>query len=408
LFTFLISAEEPGFTAHPGEFAALILLATIGMMFLASTEELLMIFVSLELASLGLYILTAMDKRRPNASEAALKYFLFGGMSAAVTLYGISLIYGITGSTHLREIASLLGNTSWNPLLLLALVMVAAGFGFKIAAVPFHLWSPDAYEGAPVGSAALIASGSKLASFFILAKLMDVGFGTVAGEGAWKSWTPGWAPLLGVMAALSMVLGNFAAIAQRGVRRLLAYSAIAHAGYMLLGVMARGPHGMASLIYYATTYGMATIGAFGVVAVVQRDCGDDKLTDFAGLWRRSPALSVCLMIFVLSLAGIPPLAGFFGKFYLFAAIARAGLQPLGMLWLVALAVAMSAVSLYYYLQWLKQVYVVPSAATLTKLRPNPIVTAALIILAASVVILGCAPQIFLSGLQAAGVDLARF
>src|SRR5437016_706579 len=343
--TGLVSLDSR-FTDHVGEYFALLLLATVGMMFLVSSENLLMIFISLELTSLALYILTAFNKRNPSSAEAALKYFLFGGMAAAFTLFGLSLLYGLTGSIELRPIAAALQGKGLDPLLAAAIVMTVIGFGFKIAAVPFHLWAPDAYQGAPTPSAAFIASGSKVASFFILAKIMMVGFAGAEGSGAWRGFAAGWVPLLAMIALFSMVLGNLAAIAQSNVKRLLAYSAIAHGGYALLGVLAANVQGIASLVYYVVTYALTVLGAFGVVSAVEERAGDARLSDFAGLSRRAPVLSLCMMIFMLSLAGIPPLAGFFGKFYLFSAAAGAEPKSLGLLWLVVVAIGMSAVSLY--------------------------------------------------------------
>src|SRR6266699_3248281 len=247
VFTVLISVETD-FTTHVGEYLALILLATVGMMFLVSSEDILMIFISLELTSLSLYILTGFNKRNLKSAEAALKYFLFGGMAAAFTLFGLSLLYGLSGATNLGEIAASLKGKGLDPLLVVAIVMTVIGFGFKVAAVPFHLWAPDAYEGAPTPSAAFIASGSKVASFFILAKIMMVGFAGAEGNGAWRGFVSGWVPLLAVIAAASMLLGNLAAIAQGNVKRLLAYSAIAHAGYALLGVLTDNRQGVASLV----------------------------------------------------------------------------------------------------------------------------------------------------------------
>lgn len=302
---------DAGFTDHAGEFIALMLLATLGMMFLVSTQDILMIFVALELTSLSLYVLTAFNKRNPKSAEAALKYFLFGGISAAFTLFGLSLVYGLSNSTHLPAIAAAIGGPRLDPLLAVALVMTLIGFGFKVAAVPFHLWAPDAYEGAPVPSAALIASGSKVASFVVLAKIVFVGFAGIGGAAAWGRMQSGWLLLVAVLAAASMVLGNLAAIVQPGVRRLLAYSAIAHAGYVLISLLAMPERGLAALSYYVITYGLATVGAFGVVSVVQESRGSDRLADFAGLSRRSPLVAFCLAVFLLSLAGIPPLSGFF-------------------------------------------------------------------------------------------------
>src|SRR6266705_2848282 len=372
LFTVLLSVES-NFTTHVGEYLALILLAVVGMMFLVSAEDILMIFISLELTSLSLYILTAFHKRNIKSTVAALKYFLFGGMAAAFTLFGLSLLYGLSGATNLGQIAAALNGKGLDPLLVVAIVMTVVGFGFKVAAVPFHLWAPDAYEGAPTSSAAFIASGSKVASFFIFAKVMMLGFAGAEGSGAWRSYAPGWVPVVAVVAAASMVLGNLADIVQTNVRRLLAYSAIAHAGYMLLAVVSHAGLGVAALVYYAVTYGLTTLGAFGVVSVVQQQGGGDALSDFRGLSRRAPVLSFCMMIFMLSLAGIPPLAGFFGKFYIFASVLGAGSRNLGLLWLVILALALSAVSLYYYLQVLKQIYVLEAPAPASH-SPAPVLS----------------------------------
>ena len=398
--TGLVSLDSR-FTDHVGEYFALLLLATLGMMFLVSSENLLMIFISLELTSLSLYVLTAFNKRNPRSAEAALKYFLFGGMAAAFTLFGLSLLYGLSGSIELRPIAAALKGKGLDPLLAAAIVMTVIGFGFKIAAVPFHLWAPDAYQGAPTPSAAFIASGSKVASFFILAKIMMVGFAGAEGSGAWRGFAAGWVPLLAVIALFSMVLGNLAAIAQGNVKRLLAYSAIAHGGYALLGVLTANVQGIASLVYYVVTYALTVLGAFGVVSAVEERAGDARLSDFAGLSRRAPVLSLCMMIFMLSLAGIPPLAGFFGKFYLFSAAAGAEPKSLGLLWLVVVAIGMSAVSLYYYLQVLKQIYVADAAADAPPLGATGPFTVAVVLVAMGVVILGCAPDLLLGRLSAA-------
>jgi NADH-quinone oxidoreductase subunit N len=394
LFTVLISAQGR-FTGHVGEYLALVLFATVGMMFLVSAEDLLMIFISLELLSLSLYVLTAFNKRNIKSAEAALKYFLFGGMAAAFTLFGLSLLYGLSGSTNLPQIAKGLAGKGLDPLLIVAIVTTVTGFGFKVAAVPFHLWAPDAYEGAPTPSAAFIATGSKVASFFILAKVMMVGFAGAEGSAAWRNFVSGWVPALAVVAALSMVLGNLTAIAQTSVKRLLAYSAIAHAGYMLLAVLANNPSAQAGLLYYVITYGLATLGAFGVVAVVEEAVGNDSISSFAGLSRRAPVLSLCLLVFLLSLGGIPPLAGFFGKFFVFSAVVGADGENLGLLWLVVLAILMSAVSFYYYLRVLKQAYVVDASQEAGPMNVSGAALVALIALALLVVLLGCAPGLLM-------------
>ncbi len=405
VFTAMLSVEAK-FTRHCGEYFALLLLATVGMMVLASTEELLMIFASLELVSLSLYILVAFDKSSRQSAEAALKYFLFGGMSAALLLFGFSLLYGLSGTTHLPKMAEKLSALGADPLVNVALVMVLIGFGFKVAAVPFHLWAPDAYQGAPLPSAAFIASGSKVASFYVFAKVLLLGFSRLGwGDDGDSTAFAGWLPLVSIIAALSMVLGNLAAIRQTSVRRLLAYSAIAHAGYMLVGFLALGDEAFASLLFYVTTYALTTVGAFGVVGVVEAQAGGDRLTDFAGLSRRAPVLAACLMVFLLSLAGIPPLAGFFGKFYLFAAALTNDSHNLPFLWLIILGIAMSCVSLYYYLQLLKQVFVVEPDEQARPLAVPFLGHAVTVLLAAAVVLLGCVPNWLLGPLQAAIAEL---
>jgi NADH-quinone oxidoreductase subunit N len=374
------------------------------MLLLAGSENALMIYVSLELASLSLYLMTGFDRASPKSAEAALKYFLFGGVSAAFTLFGLSLVYGLAGDLNLAVIAARTREFGGDPLFLVALLMTLTGFGFKIAAAPFHPWAPDVYEGAPPTAAAFVASGSKVASFVVLARLLLVGFAGTGGNAAWRTFEAGWLPVLAVLASLSMVIGNLAAIAQSQVRRLLAYSAVAHAGYALPGLIAHTPAGLAALVYYVVTYALAVLGAFGVVGVVERQTGGSRLTDFAGLARRSPLLSICLLVFLLSLAGIPPLAGFFGKFYLFAS-AAAGSPNLGLLWLVILAIAMSAVSLYYYLLVLKQVFVAEANVTIGEPAADRLTSALVALLAAAVIVLGCVPHLLVDRVLF-GVNLA--
>lgn len=400
-FTMLLAADGD-FTNHVGEYFALMLTSTIGMTLMVSSENLLMIFVALELASLSLYILVAFDKRSPQSAEAALKYFLFGGMSAAFMLFGLSLLYGMSGSLELHAVAEKVGHKAIDPLTLAAMVMVLIGFGFKVAVAPFHLWAPDAYQGAPTSSAAFVATGSKVAAFFLMAKVVMVGFAESHGDGGWRAFAAGWMPIVATLALLSMILGNLAALAQSSVKRLLAYSAIANAGYAMLGLLANNGQGMASILFFAATYAAATLGAFGVVGAVERARGGDKLTDFAGMHRESPFLSFVMLIFLLSLAGIPPLAGFFGKFYLFAAVVKAGGADLSMLWLVIVAVAMSAVSLYYYLQPLKQIYVMDAPEDAVAVKGSVAMWIGLIGLAAAVVLFGCAPDLLVEPLVSAG------
>jgi NADH-quinone oxidoreductase subunit N len=425
------------FTRNPGEYVAVVLMAAAGGLIIAAAQDLLVIFTGLELLSLGLYILTAFNKQSGKSAEAAMKYYLFGGMSAAFLLFGFSYLYGLSGSTWLPRVvlgtyfASARGG--W-PLLAIALVMVAVGLGFKVAAVPFHLWAPDTYEGAPAPAAAFIASVSKVASFALLISISSVcmhwaeslyvagylGRGhltaTVTPPGApLPRVTPGiitaWPLILIVLSVASMVFGNLAALAQTSVRRLLAYSAIAHAGYILLGLafFSRTNVSEAAILYYIVTYGLTTIGAFGVVGVVERTTGSDRMDAFLGLHKRNPLLAAVSLVLFLSLAGIPPLVGFWAKFNLFAAVLGRGFRPhqLGLdfrpqhvmtqlptcpLVLVALALAFSAVSLYYYLQVLKRVYVMP-AADETPIHAHPVTLVTLLAIAAAVVVMGCFPAL---------------
>jgi NADH-quinone oxidoreductase subunit N len=383
------------FTQHVSEYLALILLATVSMMFLVTTQNLLLIFLSLELLSLSLYILTAFDKRDSVSAEAALKYFLFGGISAAFLLFGFSLLYGLSNSTNLLSVASSIQRPFLDPLLIVAIVMTMVGLGFKVAAVPFHFWAPDVYQGAPAPSAALIASASKVASFFILYQVMVIGLAGAEGSGVWRGYVSGWVPVVAIVASVSMVLGNLVAILQTSVRRLLAYSAVAHAGYMLLGILSHTGQSLSALLYYSITYALTVLGAFGVVALVEAETGGDRLSDFAGLSRIAPLPSFCMLVFLLSLAGIPPLAGFFGKFYLFTSVMTSTPGTLGLLWLVILAIAMSAVSLYYYLKVLKFIYVTDPPTGAAPIRVSVLQQVVLGLIALSVVLLGCAPNLLL-------------
>ena len=369
---------------QPAEYVAMILFAATGLILMAAAQQLLLIFLALELASLSLYVIAGFDRRRPESAEAALKYFVFGGMASAFLLFGFSLLYGVTGSIDLPQIAAGIAGQGSNPLLLVALVMVLVAFGFKVAAAPFHLWAPDVYQGAPAPSAALVASASKLAGFTLFTRLLWTGLGTIPGNSASLAFVPGWFPAVAIVAAASLLLGNFAALAQTNVRRLLAYSAIAHSGAMLLGVMAAGRSGLAPLFYYASTYGLATVGAFGAIAAAERGGRCEAISDLAGLHRRSPLLAGCLTVFILSLAGIPPLAGFFGKFVVFAAALRGGL-PVSLGGLAVLAIALSVLALYYYLKVLKQVLVAAPAPGAGAIKV-PLATALSLLAAAALLV----------------------
>jgi NADH-quinone oxidoreductase subunit N len=403
LFTVLLTHAEKE-RRHYGEYLAIILLATVGLMLLVGSEELLMIFIGLELLGLSLYVLTAFDKLDVRSAEAGLKYFLFGSTSSAFTLFGISLIYGMSGTTSLAAMSVKMAATSVQPLLAVGIVMTLVGLAFKIAAAPFHLWAPDAYQGAPVPSAAFIASGSKVASFVVLGKIVLVGFAPAQGSAGWHTMVAGWSPLLAALSAFSIVIGNLVALAQSNVRRLLAYSAVAHAGYTLIGLVAGGRDGFSAALFYTTVYAVTLVGAFAVVGVVRRQTGGDDFSNFAGLASRSPLLAGCMAAFMLSLAGIPPLAGFFGKFYLFSAALNAGGSQ-GLLWLVLLGLVGSFVSLYYYLLVLKAIFVdeasMAAARPLHRIPPDATQQAAVALLAAIVVLLGVIPNVLASRILAA-------
>jgi NADH-quinone oxidoreductase subunit N len=414
----LLLLIDSSFTRHVGEFVAVMLMSAAGGLLISAAQDLIVIFIGLELLSLGLYILTAFAKRSDKSAESAIKYYLFGGMSAAFLLFGFSYLYGLSGSTSLPRVvygASQAASHGGTALLYVALVMVAAGLGFKVAAVPFHLWAPDTYEGAPAPGAAFIASVSKVASFALLigigratlyfleemlsgAHAHSVGvFVTATFSSSEAHVAPSvysiWALLLLILAVASMVLGNLAALVQGSVRRLLAYSAVAHAGYILLGLayLSYGPRSTEAILYYIVTYGLTTVGAFAAVDVIERATGSDRLEAFLGLHKRNPLLAGILLVLFLSLAGIPPLVGFWAKFNLFAAVLQVGSGAVPFA-IVALAVAFSAVSLYYYLQVLKRAYVMPAVDD-SPLRVHPVTLLVLLMVAAGVLVLGCFPAL---------------
>ncbi|MCX7887329.1 MAG: NADH-quinone oxidoreductase subunit N, partial [Verrucomicrobiae bacterium] len=388
--TVLISTDAD-IGGHVGEYFAMLVLGAVGMLVLVGTEELLTLFLALELSSVCLYVLTASEKRSLRSQEAALKFFLFGAVASAFFLFGLSYLYGLTGTTHLRSVGGELVGKWQDPLLSVGLLCMLVGLGFKVAVVPFHLWAPDAYEGAPTPVAAFVATGSKVAAFFVLVKFVLVGFGGAVGSAFWGDFVPGWSMLLALAAAASMVLGNCAAIVQQNVKRLLAYSSIAHAGYILIGLVTATKAGLTGIFYYLIVYALSNLGAFGVLAALGTRAGGGELGDFDGLARRAPFLSALFLVFVLSLAGIPPLGGFLGKFYVFAAAVQRDVDRFGLLWLVVLGVVMSAVSLYYYLVLLKHVYVMPARDDRRVVVP-PQVQMALLLCGVGVVGLGVYPE----------------
>ena len=329
-----------------GEYCFLILCATLGMMFMASGVDLITLFIGLETMAIAFYILAGFLKPSQRSNEAAVKYFLLGAFSLGLLLYGMSLLYGATGTTSLDGIATALAEGERSLILSLALILIAAGMGFKIAAVPFHMWAPDVYEGAPTPVTAFLSVGSKAASFAMLLRILFVGLPFLVSD---------WQTLFWVLAALTMTVGNIAAITQTNTKRMLAYSSIAHAGYVLVGVVSGTERGIAATLVYLWVYLFMQLGAFAIISMLRRqDVVGDELKDLSGLYFRKPFAAIAMLIFMLSLGGIPPTAGFMGKVWVFGAAIDQGF-----VWLAVIGVVNSAISLYYYYRvivfmWLKE------------------------------------------------------
>ncbi|MBF7083612.1 NADH-quinone oxidoreductase subunit N [Desulfallas sp. Bu1-1] len=317
------------------EYYSTVIFATLGMMIMASAGDFITLYLGLELMTIAFIILVCFRKTDVKSVEAGIKYILLAGMSSAVLLYGLSLLYGLTGSVIMLEVSRVIAMQPVTPALILAVVMLVAGLGFKISAVPFHMWSPDVYEGAPTPVTSFLAMGSKAASFAILLRLF-----VAALPGVWENWTM----VVAILAAITMIVGNLVAIPQTNVKRLLAYSSIAQAGYIMVGLVTASEAGIKGVMFYAFLYVFATVGAFTVAAYFYNVTGSDELKDYAGLSQRSPLMAAVMLVAMLSMAGIPPLAGFVGKFYLFKTIID------GYLWLAFIGLIMSMVSVYYYLR----------------------------------------------------------
>ncbi len=335
------------FRAFKGEFFGLILFSTLGMMLLSSARELIFLYVSLELVTIPLYVLAAYLKPDRKSAEAGLKYMLLGAISSAILLYGISLIYGITGTTFLlgiktRLMVDYLQIGPIGPGLFLSFIFFIAGFGFKLALVPFHMWAPDVYEGAPTPITAFLSVGSKAAGLVAFLRVFFESFSV---------YNPDWVTIVAVLAALSMIIGNIIALLQTNIKRMLAYSSIAQVGYILVGLVAISERGVSSVAFYTLAYLFANLGAFVVAIAFELQTGSSEIKDYSGLSRTSPTLSFLMMIFLLSLVGIPPLAGFVGKYFLFASAIEKNL-----IWLVVIAVLTSVISLYYYVGVIREMY----------------------------------------------------
>jgi NADH-quinone oxidoreductase subunit N len=363
------------------EYYALVLFAALGMMLMAAADDLIIIFLGLETMSIAVYALAGFIRRDPKSNEAAIKYFLLGAFSTGFLLYGIALIYGATGTIRLEPIrASLPSGIGANPLLLLGLGMMLIGFGFKVAAVPFHMWTPDAYEGAPTPITAFMAVGVKLAAFAGFLRIFMANFGLISAE---------WTAVLWIVAVLTMTAGNVIALVQNNIKRMLAYSAIAHAGYVLVGMAAgHGRYAGGAILYYLLAYTFANVGAFAVVVALERGAeAHDELADYRGLAREHPGLAATMAICLLSLTGVPPLAGFVAKFYIFAAALNAGL-----VWLVVIAVLNSVVSAYYYVGIIVAMYMQEGGVSVERMSRRPGLLISVAVGAAGVIALGVYPQ----------------
>ncbi|HEY0545355.1 MAG TPA: NADH-quinone oxidoreductase subunit N [Pyrinomonadaceae bacterium] len=386
-----------------GEYYALILFATIGMLFLACGYDLIVLYISLELMALTFYVLVAFTKREKRSNEAAMKYFLLGAFSSGILLYGMSLLYGITGSTNLGEIGQSIGqiiNTapdetgaavaSVRPLLLLGMISLAAGLFFKISAVPFHMWAPDAYEGAPTSVTAFLSTGSKAASFALYARIFLEALGGMRVD---------WAPVLGIVAAITILVGNWGAVTQDNSKRLLAYSSISNAGYLLLGLIAANEWGYKGIIIYLFVYTLMNMGAFGIIiSLRRRGIIGDNVEDMAGLSQKAPGMAFMMAVFMLSLGGLPATGGFMGKWFLIG-----GLLQRGKLdgknwyyWLAGWAIINTVVSFYYYVRFIRVMYIGERVADDRPLALSPALKTALVVALIGIILVGIFPQPFIN------------
>ncbi len=349
--------EREGIQA--GEYYALVLFCTVGMILLASSSDFIMIFLGIEIVSICLYVLAGIRRNDTKSNEAALKYFLLGAFATGFLLYGMALMYGATGTTNLPKIAELIKTTDveTKPIMLLGVVLLVIGFGFKVASVPFHMWAPDVYQGAPSPVTAFMAVGPKAAAF--------AAFFRVFAE-TMPEMSDSWETLLYIVAVLTMFVGNLGAIVQTNIKRLLAYSSVSHVGYILIAVIAKNSLGLASLLFYMLAYAFMVFGTFGIIIMLGRSGNENlEIENYSGLAYKHPVLALAMTIFLLSLGGLPPFAGFVAKFYIF----NAALQE-GYLYLVIIAVLNSAISFYYYLKVVVYMYMKEPVAEF-KIAPSP-------------------------------------
>jgi NADH-quinone oxidoreductase subunit N len=377
-----------------GEYYALVLFATVGMMFLGCGFDLITLYISLELMALTFYVLVAFTKREKRSNEAAMKYFLLGAFSSGVLLYGMSLLYGLAGSTNLAEIGRKVADIAQNtgeagalrPMLLLGMIALAAGLFFKIAAVPFHMWAPDAYEGAPTSVTAFLSTASKAASFALYARIFIVALDSVRAD---------WAPLLGLVAAITIMVGNWAAVTQENSKRLLAYSSISNAGYLLLGLVAGNVYGYVGLVIYLLVYTFMNMGAFGIIiSLRRRGIIGDNVDDLTGLAHKAPGMAAMMAVFMLSLGGLPITGGFIGKYFLFGGLLQRGKVDgkNWYYWLAGWAIINTVVSFYYYVRFIKVMYLGDRIADDKPLSLSPALTTALVVSLVGILFIGVYPQ----------------
>ena len=368
-----------GHLRHAGEYYGLLVLSTIGAIYMAAAREMLTAYIALELLSFSLYVLVSFAKMDAKSNEGGMKYMLLGAFSSALFLYGMSLIYGVAGSTFYSDIAAAFraGTADFDLAMLMGLVLVVAGLGFKVAAVPFHMWTPDAYEGAPLPITAYLSAASKAAGFALLLRLFAGAFLPVLDDWQW---------MVAALSAITMTVGNVIAIQQHNIKRMLAYSSIGQVGFMLMGIAALSDVTASALVLHMTGYVVTNLAAFVAVIAYYNLSGKDEIADYRGLAERAPFLAAGLTIALFSLAGLPIFAGFLTKFILFQAAAEEGF-----LWLSALAVVNSVISLYYYLNVIKQMYMV-EPEEMTRFRVPLTVTGSLAVLVAGVFLIGVYPR----------------
>jgi NADH-quinone oxidoreductase subunit N len=373
------------------EYYALVLFAAVGMLLMTSAADLMIVFLALEVMSLSLYVLAGYFRARLSSAEASMKYFLLGAFASAFFVYGLALTFGVAGTTTFGRFPP---GVAGQPLFVVGVALVLVGLGFKISSVPFHMWVPDVYEGAPTSVTALIATGSKVAAFAALIRFL---LATLAGEEADGS------AVMWLMAVLTMTVGNVVAVAQSNLKRMLAYSSVAHVGYMLVGVVAGGALGNGAVLFYLLVYTFTTAGAFGVIVLLERTADEGvRLDDYAGLAGRHPVLALTLTLFLLSLIGIPPLGGFVGKFYLFGAAVRGGY-----IGLAVVGVLNSALAAYYYLRLVVYMYMREPVGAGPAAAPSFAGSLALAVALVGIVALGVVPAPFIDLAQAAVTPLLR-